>query len=77
MDFAMPYMIQVMREYSTKIDKLQESETHRSEEEAKLDSQPMLYHDQLMITGPGVVLPPTQIIPPQMQHPIHGDPTFP
>merc|ERR1712004_252679 len=32
MDFAMPYLIQVMREYTSKVDKLEESENLRQTE---------------------------------------------
>ena len=42
MDFAMPYMIQVMREYTSKVDKLEQSETVRSEEESKKEEAPIV-----------------------------------
>nr|KAG5696086.1 hypothetical protein BaRGS_020487 [Batillaria attramentaria] len=41
-DFAMPYMIQVMREYITKVDKLEQSEAVRSEEEQKAEDRPIV-----------------------------------
>ncbi|XP_033115342.1 clathrin heavy chain 1 isoform X2 [Anneissia japonica] len=60
MDFAMPYMVQVMREYLTKVDKLAESESQRKEDEQAQETQPIVYGDsQLMITaGPAMGMPP-------------------
>uniref|UniRef100_A0A3Q3GQE4 Clathrin heavy chain n=1 Tax=Labrus bergylta TaxID=56723 RepID=A0A3Q3GQE4_9LABR len=43
MDFAMPYFIQVMREYLTKVDKLEESESQRKTEEEVTEPQPMVF----------------------------------
>lgn len=62
LDFAMPYMIQVMREYITKVDKLEQSEAVRSEEEQKAEERPIvLGEQQLMITaGPASYMPPGQ-----------------
>ncbi|GAB6030090.1 hypothetical protein CHUAL_005769 [Chamberlinius hualienensis] len=59
MDFAMPYMIQVMREYITKVDKLEEAETNRLEESAVHGEKPLVFNEpQLMITaGPGMMAP--------------------
>ncbi|XP_013785578.1 clathrin heavy chain 1-like [Limulus polyphemus] len=60
MDFAMPYMIQVMREYTTKVDKLDERESERLEESAQNDQKPIIYasEPQLMLTaGPGMIGP--------------------
>jgi len=52
MDFAMPYMIQVMREYTTKVDKLEQSDAIRTEEEAKATEKPLVFNEpQLMITA--------------------------
>ena len=66
MDFAMPFMIQVLREYQTKVDKLQQSESVRSEEEAKQEQQPtMIYPSDMMLTGPGQIAP----APPAMGYP--------
>ncbi|KAK3591520.1 hypothetical protein CHS0354_031628 [Potamilus streckersoni] len=61
MDFAMPYMIQVTREYISKVDKLEESEAVRSEEEQKAEERPIVFGEpQLMITaGPGLMPPPS------------------
>ncbi|XP_063226096.1 clathrin heavy chain isoform X2 [Bacillus rossius redtenbacheri] len=58
MDFAMPYLIQVTREYITKVDKLEESESQRLEETAQ-DHKPMILPEQqLMLTaGPGMIGP--------------------
>ena len=72
MDFAMPYLIQTLREYQNKVDKLQQSETARSEEEAKQEQQPqIMYPDHLMLTGPGQIPHIGPILPPQqgMPHP--------
>ncbi|XP_005091567.1 clathrin heavy chain 1 isoform X2 [Aplysia californica] len=64
MDFAMPYMIQVMREYTSKVDKLEQSESVRSEEEQKAEERPIVLNEpQLMLTaGPMGMTPPP---PPQ------------
>jgi len=43
MDFAMPYFIQVMKEYLTKVDKLDASESLRKEEEQATETQPIVY----------------------------------
>nr|XP_032803266.1 clathrin heavy chain 1 isoform X1 [Petromyzon marinus] len=70
MDFAMPYFIQVVREYlskvdemKAKVDKLDASESVRKEEEQAAEATPIVYgQQQLMITaGPATVVPP----PPQ------------
>lgn len=60
MDFAMPYMIQVMREYISKVDKLEQSEAVRTEEEQKAEERPIVLGEpQLMLTaGPGMAMPP-------------------
>ncbi|PSN42946.1 Clathrin heavy chain 1 [Blattella germanica] len=59
MDFAMPYLIQVTREYISKVDKLEESESQRLEETAQQDHKPMIMPEpQLMLTaGPGMIGP--------------------
>lgn len=52
MDFAMPYMIQVVREYISKVDKLEQSEAVRSEEEQKAEERPLVFAEQqLMLTA--------------------------
>ncbi|CAI9724433.1 clathrin heavy chain 1 isoform X2 [Octopus vulgaris] len=52
LDFAMPYMIQVMREYTSKVDRLEQSEAVRSEEEQKAEERPLVIGDtQLMLTA--------------------------
>merc|ERR1719219_1162412 len=55
MDFAMPYLIQVMREYTSKVDKLEESETQRMFEAKEEEYKPVVMETQpqLMLTGPG------------------------
>lgn len=60
MDFAMPYLIQVMREYISKVDKLEELENQRLEESAQNEQKPLVYapEPQLMLTaGPGMMAP--------------------
>lgn len=60
MDFAMPYFIQVIREYITKVDKLEELESQRLEESAQNEQKPLVYapEPQLMLTaGPGMIGP--------------------
>lgn len=42
MDFAMPYLIQVIREYVAKVDKLEEAESKRLEEHKEEDIKPMM-----------------------------------
>ena len=49
MDFAMPYLINVMREYTTKINKLEESEKSRGEEGEANEAKPIMN----MIGEPG------------------------
>ncbi|CAF1680233.1 unnamed protein product, partial [Didymodactylos carnosus] len=43
MDFAMPYMIQVMREYISKVDKLEQSDQVRTETETANDQKPIVF----------------------------------
>ncbi|MGH0184590.1 UNVERIFIED_CONTAM: hypothetical protein FKN15_015546 [Acipenser sinensis] len=43
MDFAMPYFIQVMREYLTKVDKLEDSESLRKTEEEVAEPTPIVF----------------------------------
>uniref|UniRef100_A0A1B6DTY8 Clathrin heavy chain n=1 Tax=Clastoptera arizonana TaxID=38151 RepID=A0A1B6DTY8_9HEMI len=59
MDFAMPYLIQVTREYITKVDKLVESESRRLEEHSEQEHSTMIIPEpQLMLTaGPGMMPP--------------------
>ncbi|XP_064391416.1 clathrin heavy chain 1-like [Halichondria panicea] len=67
MDFAMPYIVQVLREYLTKVDKLQQSDAERIEEQQE---QPpaMMTEMPLMITaGPHMGIPPVAAMPPQQQ----------
>merc|ERR1719479_329081 len=54
MDFAMPYFIQVMREYTAKVDKLEESEAARVGEKKEEEYKPVVMETQpqLMLTGP-------------------------
>ncbi|XP_048742391.2 clathrin heavy chain 1 isoform X2 [Ostrea edulis] len=76
MDFAMPYMIQVVREYISKVDKLEQAENVRSEEEQKAEERPIVFAEpQLMLTaGPSPMMPPPQAPSPQ---PPYGGPTYP
>uniref|UniRef100_A0A1B6FIJ1 Clathrin heavy chain n=4 Tax=Proconiini TaxID=565685 RepID=A0A1B6FIJ1_9HEMI len=59
MDFAMPYLIQVTREYTSKVDKLVESDQRRAEEHSEQEHKPMIMPEpQLMLTaGPGIIGP--------------------
>ena len=43
MDFAMPFMIQTMREFSTRIEKLEESEKIRSAEDRSQEQKPIVF----------------------------------
>nr|ATP16155.1 putative clathrin heavy chain [Leptinotarsa decemlineata] len=67
MDFAMPYLIQVTRELTTKVEKLEQSEAERRNEAAEETNKPMMIPEpQLMLTaGPGMGIPPQQYVPPQ------------
>lgn len=61
MDFAMPFMIQTMREFSTRIDKLEEAEKVRSAEDRQQEQKPIVFEQQpqLMLTaGPAAYIPP-------------------
>lgn len=41
-DFAMPYLINVMREYVTKVNRLEDIEKNRSEDNETSESKPMM-----------------------------------
>lgn len=60
MDFAMPYLINVIREYTLKVDKLEANEAQREKESDSQDHKPMIIPEaQLMITaGPGIGMTP-------------------
>ncbi|EDV20188.1 uncharacterized protein TRIADDRAFT_51044 [Trichoplax adhaerens] len=62
LDYAMPFLIQVMREYISKVDKLALSEEERKVvEESTSDTQPIVFDKQLMITaGPAPAPQPPQ-----------------
>jgi len=68
MDFAMPFMIQTMREFSTRLDKLEEAEKVRSAEDRSQEQKPIVFEQppQLMITGGPA------FIPPFVQQPAYG-----
>lgn len=55
MDFAMPYLIQVMREYVSKVDRLEDAENLRITEKKEEEYTPVVLESkpQLMLTGPG------------------------
>lgn len=59
MDFAMPYFIQATREYTTKVDKLEDAESKRADEHTEHDNKPIIMPEpQLMLTaGPGMMAP--------------------
>lgn len=73
LDFAMPYLVQVLREYLTKIEKLQQSDAERAEEQQEQQPPSMMGQMPLMITaGPGMgsgvppgMVPPGMGVPPQ------------
>jgi len=50
----MPYLIQVIREYTSKVDKLEEAENLRLTEEKDKEYKPVVMETQpiLMLTGP-------------------------
>ncbi|XP_077291324.1 clathrin heavy chain [Arctopsyche grandis] len=56
MDFAMPFLIQVIREFSSKVDRLEAAEGRRAQEGAEAEHKPiMLAEPQLMLTaGPSM-----------------------
>ncbi|TMW40445.1 hypothetical protein DOY81_014475, partial [Sarcophaga bullata] len=60
MDFAMPYMIQVIREYTAKVDKLEQNEQRREKEDETVEHKNIITMEpQLMITaGPAMGIPP-------------------
>lgn len=59
MEFAMPYLINVTREYTSKVDKLEDAEARRQEETAESQHSSMIMPEpQLMLTaGPGMMGP--------------------
>ncbi|XP_076364688.1 clathrin heavy chain-like [Tachypleus tridentatus] len=66
-DYAMPYLIQVMREYVTKVDKLDEQENERLLESSQNEQKTIFYapEPQLMLTaGPGMMGPAHSVIQP-------------
>ncbi|KAG8146272.1 putative Clathrin heavy chain protein [Naja naja] len=70
MDFAMPYFIQVMREYLTKVDglfnkvdKLDASESLRKDEEQVAEPTPIVFGQQLMLTAGPNAIPPQANFP--------------
>ena len=66
-DFAMPYLVQVMREYINKVDGLEEDAVERKEEEEALPAAPMMGMGQnLMLTGAGGMQGMGGGMPPQM-----------
>eukprot|EP00118_Oscarella_pearsei_P024527 m.306251 g.306251 ORF g.306251 m.306251 type:complete len:1689 (+) comp41084_c0_seq1:100-5166(+) len=79
MDFAMPYIIQVLREYTGKVDRLHVADKEREEEREKQENQPSIVYGepQLMITsGPamGMMPPGAGMMPPGVGM---GQPGFP
>ena len=66
MDFAMPYLIQVMKDYTEKVDKL---DAHFVEKKAEEEStpQPLMMQNQLMLTqgAPGMMQQPAMGMPGQ------------
>lgn len=58
MDFAMPYFIQVMREYLSKVDKLDASDNLRKDEEQVTEPAPLAFGQHLMLTSGSTPVPP-------------------
>lgn len=79
MTFAMPYMIQVMREYTAKVDKLEQADAMRGDDEEKEERPILLEQPQLMLTaGPGMGMPPQAAYAPGMYAvPPQGYPPMP
>jgi len=80
-DFAMPYMIQVMRDLTTKVEKLEANDAQRQKEGENTEQKPiMLPEPQLMITAGPMGMVPQQYaagygnVPPgaYQQHPYQG-----
>jgi clathrin heavy chain len=76
MDFAMPYLIQVMREYTDKVDMLSAHHKVKKAEEESAPPTPAMGMQQLMLTGPGMMMQPGMQQPgmqqPGMQQPQMG-----
>ncbi|PZC78648.1 hypothetical protein B5X24_HaOG201947 [Helicoverpa armigera] len=63
MDFAMPFLIQTVRELTTKVEKLEEADAKRSTESAEHEAKPaMIMEPQLMLTaGPSMPYVPAGV----------------
>ncbi|XP_046840150.1 clathrin heavy chain 1-like [Xenia sp. Carnegie-2017] len=68
LDFAMPYIIQVLKEYINKVDNLATSEKERKDQEETKQDQPLVFgSDQLMLTaGPNMAAAPAPGMVPGM-----------
>lgn len=65
----MPYLIQVIRETTSKVEKLEQSDVQRQQERAEEQKPMMLSEPQLMLTaGPAMGIPP-QSMPNMSQGP--------
>jgi len=53
-DFAMPYLVQVLREYQTRLEKLEKAEIQRKEEATEHGQPGGMMEPQLMLTYPGM-----------------------
>lgn len=63
-DFAMPYMVQVMKEYIDKVNKLAVSEAERKDQEESKQDQPIVFGaDQLMLTAGPSMVPNMGVVP--------------
>merc|ERR1712187_747003 len=82
MDYAMPYLIQVLREYTSKIDALGKKTQKKEEEEEKQKSAPNDYVPDYM--GPSMMMPGMPGVmgnlaimgPPAQQAPAFGQPAM-
>merc|ERR1712138_143425 len=59
-DFAMPYMIQVLHEYTEKVDGLAIREGERKEAEEEAQGESVMMQSQLMLTGASGFVPQGQ-----------------
>ncbi|CAD6192939.1 unnamed protein product [Caenorhabditis auriculariae] len=82
MDFAMPYMVQVLRDYQNRVERLERAEAERKEERQEQQGQNGIgMEPQLMLTyGPAGAMPPPQMGyggPAGYGGPVYGQPQQP
>ncbi|XGW13703.1 hypothetical protein V3C99_000207 [Haemonchus contortus] len=65
-DYAMPYMVQVFRDFQIRIERLERAEAERKDEQREQQQQNgMTMEPQLMLTYGGAPMPPMAFAPPQ------------